>query len=209
MSRKYIVIALVVVLCIGVSAFIYQAVAFQKNPQDTQEYSFAIRRGENAFQIAKHLEQAGLIRSRLGFDVYVLVKGMRRDLKAGTYILSPSMSVAEITNAIAAGGDSAVTIRIPEGWNVKQIASYLQEQGIATSEDFLAAAGFGSQPQNDLVSQLENQFSFLKDKPAGQNLEGYLFPDTYQISRATNAKEILEMMLQNFERKFSQALRAL
>ncbi|HZX49827.1 MAG TPA: endolytic transglycosylase MltG [Candidatus Paceibacterota bacterium] len=168
-----VAVGLLVATC---TVFVWQAVVLPKDSGSAEQYSFAVTAGENAFQIAKHLEQAGLIRSRIGFDVYAVVRGIRRDLKAGTYFLSPSMRVEEIAEKIVAGEDSPLTIRILEGWRAKDIARYLQDRGIVEGEDFLLAS---------------------------QNLEGYLFPDTYQIASDTSAQAIVEMMQENFEGKLT------
>lgn len=183
MVRK-VIFGICVTLILGGLVFVYQAVAFPKESGFAESQSFTVERGENMFRVAKHLEEEGLIRSRIGFDIYVLAKGMHRNLKAGVYTLAPSMGVAEITGKIVAGETSFVTIQIPEGWTAEDIAEYLQERGIVEQKDFLREAGFDKAGS---MATLENEFDILQGKPVGQNLEGYLFPDTYHIVEGMDA----------------------
>jgi UPF0755 protein len=124
------------------------------------------------------LEEEGLIRSRVGFVAHVLLKGERQSLKAGVYLLNPSMNMGEIADRIIAGEISSMTIRILEGWDAEKIAAYLEERGIAESKEFLRTVG-------------------------SKNAEGYLFPDTYQIATGTSAEAIVELMLENFGKRLT------
>jgi UPF0755 protein len=84
-------------------------------------------------------------------------------------------------------------ITIIEGWNIKQIDKYLGEQGIKLDQPL---AEFK-------VRDYQADYDFLTDAPAGADLEGYLFPDTYRIYASTTADGIVRKMLSNFESKVS------
>ncbi|BFD25218.1 MAG: endolytic transglycosylase MltG [Candidatus Parcubacteria bacterium] len=90
------------------------------------------------------------------------------------------------------------TVRIPEGANNKEVAKILAAAGLLTEEEFLEA-------QWNYPSE---RFDFLADRPAGTDLEGYLYPDTYRFFASSTPEDILTRMLSNFDRKLSADLRA-
>ena len=123
---------------------------------------FKVLRGENLSTIAERLELEGLIRSRRLLLLFSRLKGTETAFKNGYFRILPGDSMIDVHNLLVAGYQEQVKLTIPEGWSLRKIARYMEEKGIATSEDFLAAA---SSPT------LLDQFGI----PA-ENLEGYLFP---------------------------------
>jgi UPF0755 protein len=84
-------------------------------------------------------------------------------------------------------------ITIIEGWNLKQIDKYLNEQGLKLDKSL----------SDFSVGDYKSDYSFLADAPAKGDLEGYLFPDTYRIFASTTADDIVRKMLSNFDSKVS------
>ena len=103
-------------------------------------------------------------------------------------------------------------IQILEGWTSRDIGQYFESQGQYQSEEFLEVAGF---PMVDYRREKEMpqphdfsaEFSFLADKPKYYGLEGYLFPDTYRIYASSSVVEVIEKMLDNFDKKLSEQMR--
>jgi UPF0755 protein len=150
--------------------------------------TFTIAAGEGSVEMAAALKDAGLIRSRLVFTVYVNLTGLRSKLQAGTYSLSSSSSTPDIAKAIAGGQVSSKKITVPEGYTITQIAKLVSDYGI-DSADFAAA-----------VKTTHGQ-GFLSGRPSGVNLEGYLFPDSYEVTPDTTAADLVDTMLDNFGRR--------
>lgn len=159
--------------------------------------SFTVEPGETAADIAAKLQQAGLITDADLFRMLVRYYDMANRLEAGEYELSPAMSMVEIAERLQHGRLRETTITIPEGWRLEQIAEYLEERGIAGRSEFIAMA-----------SQDWPEFAFLRDRPAGASLEGYLFPDTYRIGPSYGAREVISLMLSTFDRRVTPELRA-
>jgi UPF0755 protein len=122
--------------------------------------------------------------------------GLASDLEAGNYMIPAYTSPLGIVDIITNGKVASETITIPEGWTNQQIANYLATKKIVSAADFMQA-----------VKENYN-YSFLNGRPAGASLEGYLFPDTYQISRNSTAQEIIKKMLDNFQQKYDSELLA-
>jgi len=151
---------------------------------------FKVLRGENLSTIAERLELEGLIRSRTLLLLFSRLNGTQTAFKNGYFRILPGDSMIDVHNLLVAGYQEQVKLTIPEGWTLKKIARHMEEKGIATREDFLATASSHS---------LLDQFGI----PA-ENLEGYLFPDTYFFPRGYPAYGVVEEMVENFFRRLGE-----
>ncbi len=161
----------------------------------TAPTSFTITPGQGQVETAKKLKDVNLIRSQPAFLFYVAVHNLSAKLQSGTYSISPALSTSEIARMFASGKVDQSHLTIPEGLTIAKIEQLAGGQGIK-SVDFEAALR-GSY-----------DFSFLIARPAGAGLEGYLFPDSYQISSQTTAQMLIQSMLANFDRRVDANLRA-
>jgi UPF0755 protein len=184
----------------GVIFLLYSLLPVSKN---STERMFEIQKGESFFEIARHLEEEGFIRNKYLFSLLAIFQGKEKTLKAGKYILSSSMTPKEILEILSEGKVPIVKITIPEGWNLKEIAQYLEEKNLCQKEEFLEIVGW----QDKAGIDFSDKFDFLKDKPKNLSLEGYLFPDTYFVRKTANCQEIVEIFLKNFSRKLTPKLR--
>jgi UPF0755 protein len=151
---------------------------------------FKVLRGENLSTIAGRLEREGLIRSRALLILFSRAEGTETAFKNGYFRILPGDSMIDVHNLLVAGYQEQVKITIPEGWTLKKIAGYMEDKGIAPRRDFLAAASSPS---------LLDQFGI----PA-ENLEGYLYPDTYFFPRGYPAYGVVEEMVDNFFRRLAE-----
>lgn len=156
---------------------------------------FRVEKGDKLKEISKKLEEKGIIRSAIFFETYIILTDSSKGLKAGDYYFSPNMSVYEISEIIKEGEDSVFKVTIPEGFNIFQIEKAMGE-----------AAGREVILRDLKVGDFKDQFDFLEDVPNDHSLEGFLFPDTYQIP-SFEAKEIASLMLFNFGKKVTPELR--
>lgn len=164
------------------------------NEKDTTTKVVEIPTGSSPGDIGAILEKEGIIASGTKFKYFSKIKGFDSKFLAGNYSVSPSMTMEEICNIIASGKISSSTFTIPEGYNIKQIGKALEDNGYVTQKEFLDAA------TNETF-----EYDFLKDAVAGENhLEGYLYPDTYEIPSGANAKDIIKIFLDNFQLKFKK-----
>jgi UPF0755 protein len=124
--------------------------------------------------------------------------GADADIQVGVYALRPSMTMEEIAKELQHGRLPTVTVTIPEGWRAEQVAVLLEEQDVVLGDTFVWA-----------VHQGRTDYGFLTDRPAGSpaSLEGFLFPDTYQLPENTDAMRVLDIMLHNWESRVPDDLR--
>lgn len=177
--------------------FVWQEIFLPKNVDFSERKIFSIEKGESFFRIAQNLEKENLIKSQFYFEIYLISKNQFRKLQTGEYLLSPSMTIPEIAQKIVSGDVIKEKITIIEGWNLRDIGWYFENRGMFQTEDLFEIA------KKDFSEDLD----FLKDKPKNLDLEGYLFPDTYEIKRGGSLEEIVREMLQNFNRKLKPELR--
>lgn len=169
-----------------------------------RDVPFVVEEGMGVRDIAAALERANVIRSPWYFVWQVKSSGVGARLQAGEYVLSPSQAVEDIVRALANGGATGRerTITIIEGWRVDDIAAYLEEEGFGPADEFTHLASTWC----DQPARCE-EYDFLRDLPEGAGLEGFLFPDTYRVYRDARLEDIINVMLANFERKFTPELR--
>lgn len=144
--------------------------------------------GTSVGQIGKALEEAGLIRRAAYFSVISRMMGVEGSLRAGYYKFNTGMSVKEMIGFLKSGKVATYKLTIPEGLTVKEMAPLIAESTGISAQEFLQAAR--EYPPGFLPAQVTG-VEFL--------VEGFLFPDTYQIPYKTTASELIEIMVNRFE----------
>ena len=147
--------------------------------------------GTASQQIASDLKAAGLIRSELAWRLWgywLTLHNRKGGFQAGTYKLSPTQPLSAIADKIWNGEVMQLSFTIPEGWSIKQMASYFESLKFFKAQDFLSAA---SQIPKDKYPWLPNGLP---------HLEGFLYPDTYQLpSDRITPQQVVNLMLARFE----------
>lgn len=180
-------------------------------PEAKEEIVFIIERGDRFLDIAENLEKQGLIVDKRFFILYIVFQRQHTKLQAGHYLLSPAMSIQEIAQKIVAGDIMQERVTIIEGWDLRDIALHLEEKNLFSSQELFEITGYPpvDYPNVDIFAKdFSQEFDFLKDKPREASLEGYIFPDTYNIVIGENAEDFVKKALQNFGRKLTPELRA-
>lgn len=162
---------------------------------------FTIKKGESTGGIAEDLYKQELIRSPFAFKMYVKLSGKTGELKAGSFVLTPSMTSQNIVDVISGGKSAEEIITVPEGYTVEDIDNLLAEKGIIEKGELQHCAR-----TCDFSS-----FEFLPDSnelaPRGGKVEGYLYPDTYYVTLADFVpKFFLERLMTTFRHKVMEDL---
>ena len=167
---------------------------------------FVVSKGESVKDIGVNLYDSGLINSKIYFEIYIWRTKKEKDLQAGEYILNPKLNIKEIAETLFGGKtlSNERTIKIIEGWRLKDIDDYLKNEGISTGDNFAKLAE--SKISDWKFAGLRPEF--LSDAPGSANLEGYLFPDTYRIFKDSSIEDIIKKMFDNFDKKLSSKMRA-
>lgn len=166
----------------------HQAELNQAVSDDPTAVVFVVEPGETATGVAAKLEEQGLVVSGDVFGRFMAYHGLDVSLEAGTYRLRPNMTMHEIAEALQHGGADSVIVTIPEGWRMEQVAWLMEEQGVMRGDDFLAYA-----------RSAVYDFPWLASRPAGASLEGFLFPDTYELPTDAVPANLVDLMLATFD----------
>ncbi len=183
-----------------------------------KECEINIKQGASATQIAEQLNEEGVVKIPLFFRLYAKIKGYDDDFKYGLYTFNSEAGYDTICEMLTTEGAKAetVTVTIPEGTGindytknvngedvtVKGIATILEEKGVCSKSDFLAAI-----EEADLSSKL---LSNADNTKTYHTLEGYLFPETYSFysydDSAECAKLAVKRMLEESEKRITDEM---
>ncbi|HWP98434.1 MAG TPA: endolytic transglycosylase MltG [Syntrophomonadaceae bacterium] len=166
------------------------------DPKDKTAVDVIVPDKSSAVQVAAFLRDKGLVHSQLAFRIYCSQNHLASSLKPGHYRFYRSQSLAEIAAQISQGKVVSTTFTVPEGYTVEQIGRLLVDKKLVSAADWQAA--------------LKSDYAFSFLPPAGgkreQRLEGFLFPDTYNIEEKTSARQIIQLMLERFNSVWSNGM---
>ena len=156
-------------------------------PLDKGAQTVEIPSAQGVLAIADLLADRGVIRSRIGFVGLSLLRGTARSLKAGEYEIPRGASLLAVLQLIESGRVKPHLLVLPEGITVREVARLVEAEGLASAEEVVRVA------TNPLFTRglgLE-----------ADSVEGYLFPDTYQVTRGMRVDEILGRMVHRFRER--------
>lgn len=164
-----------------------------------QEYEINVGSETTLSRIAKSLDKAGIIEHASTFKLYAGIRYDEQTVPSGKYILNSKMSYDElILNLINSGDDAeTVTVSIPEGLNIVEVAALLEENKVCRAKDFIAAAreSYGFEFENEIV---DSDLVFCR-------LEGYIFPNTHEFYVGEDPKSVVKRFLRDFQKNVMTA----
>jgi UPF0755 protein len=149
--------------------------------------------GSSTAAIGSILQDDGVVGSGFWFRIAALLSGSEKHLQAGRYLFAGRLSTAAVIHELSVGAAryDTVSVTIPEGWTVRQIAALMAHQGVCSYADFMRAALHDRFPYAFLTHPLHD----VRDP-----LEGYLFPDTYEFLRGESARSVINKILRETAR---------
>jgi len=152
---------------------------------DEHRVRVVVEPGDTATGIAETLHDHKLIRSKLAFNIYTQLTGTRTKLQAGGYVLSPNQDVSSIVNHMVSGETDEIDLTIPPGLTLDELRKSFFADGFSEAEIDQA---FGATYDHPL----------LASRPAGADLEGYIYPETYRMNANQTLSELLERSFDQF-----------
>lgn len=184
--------ALVIVILVALWGLWLSRTINEKNSALTKTKSFSIQSGEGAGEIAERLEDEQLIKSSFAFVFYLNLKRAGDGLQVGDYQIPQNLNIPQVAEIITKGRVSTNKITFPEGWDIQKMAARLEAKNLMKRSDFLNQAK---------AEKYRSEYSFLKGVPAGASLEGFLYPDTYEIGKSVTPDQMIRKMLNNFQKR--------
>lgn len=183
-------VAVAIVLLLGVAAAALSGITVWGRLHDPYkgyegaEQFVVIAPGTGTAAIRRVLVDAGVIRDQLAFRAAVWWTGRARELQAGEYRFDRPVAAVEVVERLARGDVYRRRITFPEGLTIQEMAEIYESRGFGAAADFAEAAA-----NRSLIQALDGE---------AVDLEGYLFPETYALPRATPASRLIVMMVDRF-----------
>lgn len=173
--KRLIILIILIILFLGGLAVWWKNASMAPDPADKTPQIFVVAKGEGVREIANSLKTKGLIKDPIVFFLQTKRLGLDKELEAGDFRLSPSMSLYDVIQNLT-HGTLDIWVTIPEGIRAEEIADLLKTNIPSYKPDWRKA----------LVVR-----------------EGYLFPDTYLIPRDADINLVMSLLTNNFINKYA------
>lgn len=197
MKKNHLIIFLVATAIVSVAAAFLWAY-YRQSAGEVVRVEIKDNRRE---AIAAALSEAKVLDlwSALVFRFAASARGADKDFHSGVFLLKKGEGARGLIAILRTRGRSEVTVTIPEGSDLRDLAVIFKKAGLVRDEsDFFAVTG--EPAKRGLIPAITaSDYPFLADKPPDISLDGYLFPDTYRFFADAEPKELVKKMLDNFE----------
>jgi len=166
-----------------VGAYLYYSPSTTQNFGDATKYLY-VNRGETVYDIGYKLQQMGAISSEFNFMLFSKILGHSKRLKAGRYAIEPKFSMNNIFDIMTKGAAVPFNVTVLEGLTIKAAAEALSGNLNLDKDEFLLECS---------NRQLLDSLLIPTD-----NLEGYLFPNTYNFFYDESPRSVIDKMLSQF-----------
>ncbi|MGL5634903.1 MAG: endolytic transglycosylase MltG [Sarcina sp.] len=200
-----IVIAVVVIILIAIGVFVFKYNSNKNTPFESNQKSvdITVQKNEYMYSVLNDLEKDGMLKSDFLTKVYLKLNPASTDIKPGNYQVNSNMDLKDFVNMLTEGQVMTYKVTFPEGFTIDKMAQTLQAQGIMSADTFTNAVKNYPLP------------SYIKPNSERRyNLEGFLYPNTYNIPKLINPTEqqkteladnLIQMMLDQFQLHMNQA----
>lgn len=190
------IIAVIVALITIAGVFAFKYTENKNKPFNTTDkvLDIQVNQGEYLYTVLGQLESKGIIKNSFLTKIYLKLNPSKTDIKPGSYEVPSDIDLQTFINMLVDGKVASYKVTFPEGFTIEEMANRLQEQGVMNANVFLEAVKKYPLP------------SYITPNPERRyNLEGFLYPDTYNIPKTATADDIISMMLNQFQIVMKQA----
>lgn len=193
MRNFFIFVISVGAICLAVVAWQLISFVSQGPSRDRQPIVFEVKPGNSFAQVARNLRDQGIITDVTKFRIYARVLGKTTQIRAGEYSLNRGMTPREVLRALTEGKSIDYAVTVPEGFNIFEITDMLNERFPGKGTEFFALV-----TNPDFVEKMIGE--------RYSSLEGYLFPDTYLITKYTKMETLIRTMVNKFKSAYAEAI---
>lgn len=185
------VLLILTAITLGSYVFYYiNTLGLPLDKNNTEIFAVSIPSGSGTSTIGQILEDNKIISDASKFKILSKIKGNDGKYKAGEYSLSPAMKVEQVMDIIISGNSNTTRFTIPEGLTIEQTTEKLATQNLINTETFMSEIQDGT-----------FDYEFISMLPKTKNrLEGFLYPETYEVYTTSNEHEIINKMLSHFNK---------
>ena len=171
--------------------------------REDKDVTISVTAEDSMESIAQKLKDAGLVRYPELFLLYADLTDAEEDITTGTFTLNTIYDYHALVSQMSPRSGSRAVVEdvlIPEGYNCRQIFALLEEKGICKAADLEKWAATGELAEYWFLDGIERGHKYC--------LEGFLFPDTYDFYENSTPRAALEKMLDGFEYRVNEQIRA-
>ena len=185
----FVLFVLSLLAAVGVSIWIYSSL--NKSHEHTKANRFIqIPKGSTPNEVISKLQAEGILQNELPIQIYLRSFGDASKLKAGEYQFASPITPLQVLSELKKGEERTTKFTVPEGYTRFDIAKRVAEK-------------FPTNPPTNekAILTLMDDASLIKDfDPKAKNLEGYMFPSTYDFPLDTKPGEVIRRMVEQFKR---------
>jgi UPF0755 protein len=184
--RLLILLLVPIAVAVATYLYVYSQLLSPLNPEDKSIKAIEIAEKTTFIEIARALETSGILKNALSLRILAKLSKDEVKIKAGEYELSASMTPKEIIDYLKAGKMKIRELRVPEGLTIVDISRLVESSGLGSAQEF---------QQNTRRSDL-----LAKAGISASSFEGYLFPETFRLSRPISPSKIIWLMFEQSEK---------
>lgn len=183
--KRLLGVFLLLVVVAGAIGFLGMSFVNKAPSTDATTVIYELKPGQGFNTVANELESEGVIKNAFAFSMYARFTNQRPKIKRGEYALARNMKPSEVLAVITSGKSISKPFTVAEGLNIYEIADLYEKQGFGKKDEFL---------------RIVRDPAFVK-RLIGEDassLEGYLFPETYMITKFDRTEDLIASMVRRF-----------
>lgn len=193
MKKLIIAILLIGIIAAAVAGYLYNKAITTPFGNYKEPIVVDIPKGSSVTSIANRLEKKGVIQDQLIFRILYRISYKNKSLQSGEYRFTKALTMQDVIFKLHRGDVVLYKITLPEGYTLEETADFLWRKHKINKEEFIRIAK-NPAPIKDLV-------------PEATDLEGFLYPDTYMVSRKITAPRMVKLMLSKFREHFTSNMK--
>lgn len=187
------VVLLLLLLALAVAGYLAYRLEHPAGRESGDEVTIVFETGTPTAQIFRRLEKEGVVEDARLVEIYYRVHRSATTLQAGEYLFTRPMAIDEVINRMGRGDVVKHAVVVPEGLTAEETFELFWKRGVGGPEAFRAAMR-----ETELLPGVTSGVS---------DLEGFLFPETYVVTRSTSAAQIVDRMVAQFRKNFTPQMR--
>ncbi len=202
-----------IIIIIGVSIFLLFSFIFYSyyrqihkiSITDKQSYTFQIKESETLYEVTQNLEEQKIIKSASLLRKYLSYKNLDTKVHVGFFTVNAPITIASVANSFDKPTYNEESLTLLPGWNLRDVAKYLEEQDIISQKKFIKLVGETAVTK----TKREDFESFIiKDLSKNLSLEGYLAPDSFRFFVDEEPEKIIQKLLDHRSGQFTDQMLA-
>lgn len=204
---KKIVIYLFLLCAFVGGWFVYTEIYQEETQLGVTSVTFEVQKDESVIALSQRLEQEHVIRQPWLFRKYISWKEVDRNIQAGSYRVEAPVTLARVVAAFSEVRMGEKEITIIPGWDLRDIAAYLEKEGFGDIASIFQLTGEPA-VRGRATLVISDSPRVLDDKPFDVSLEGYLRPDTYRVFSDAGIEDVLQKLIDGRDDQFTDQMYA-